>query len=416
MKVIHLSNSDIGGAGRATLRIHKSLLEIGINSEMWVNVSKTNEKTVIHPENKIEKFLIFLRRNSKKPLLKLLRTKNQILHSPSILPSSWIKKINDSDADVVNLHWIQHEMLSISDISKIKKPIVWTLHDMWGFCGAEHISWDDRWQLGYSNINRPSHESGFDLNKWTWLRKVKYWKNPIQIITPSAWLTDCVKKSKLMQSWPCKTVPNLIDTEIWKPADKNFVRKELNFPKNDFILAFGSFHANQEHHKGFDLLLEALQKVQNANLIKFHLIIFGQKKTQKKLSLNIPFHDLGYLNDAKLQKLYSAVDAVVVPSRIESFSQVASEASACGTPVVSFNTSGLKDVIIHHFTGYLAKKFDTDDLSKGIEWVLKNSETKQLGYNARKHVINNFSSKVVAKKYFEIYQEVLKKCIFNETI
>ena len=134
----------------------------------------------------------------------------------------------------------------------------------------------------------------------------------------------------------------------------------------------------------------------------------GKKKSQKKISLNVPIHNFGYLDDIKLKKLYSAVDAVIVPSRLEAFGQVASEASACETPVISFNTSGLRDIIIHQNTGYLAKQFDTKDLSKGIKWVLENSEIKQLGYNARKHVITNFSSNVVAKKYLEIYQEVFK--------
>ena len=412
MKVIHLSTSDIGGAGRATLRIHKSLLELGVNSEMWVNISKSQEKTVIKTDSKIKKFLIFLRRFTKIPIVKLLKTKNQILHSPSILPSSWIKKINESNADIINLHWIQHEMLSISDIPKIKKPIIWTLHDMWGFCGAEHVSWDNRWHDGYRNNNRPSHEKGFDLNRWTWSRKVKYWKKPIQIITPSSWLTNCVKNSKLMRDWPCITIPNVIDTEFWKPEDKHFSRQALNLPKNNFILAFGSFNANQEYHKGFDLLLEALQKIQKENLIRFHLVIFGQKKLQKEISFNFPVHNLGYLNDIKLKKLYSAVDAVVVSSRIEAFGQVASEASACETPVISFNTSGLKDIIIHRTTGYLAKQFDTKDLSQGIKWVLLNSQIKQLGYNARKHVINNFSNNLVAKKYYEIYQKVLNNNVY----
>ena len=85
-------------------------------------------------------------------------------------------------------------MLSVSDISKIKKPLVWTLHDMWGFCGAEHVSWDKRWVDGYNVDNRPNYESGFDINRWTWLRKLKYWKKPIQIITPSTWLKEMCKQ------------------------------------------------------------------------------------------------------------------------------------------------------------------------------------------------------------------------------
>ena len=44
-------------------------------------------------------------------------------------------------------------MLSVSDIEKIKKPVIWTLHDMWGFCGAEHYTEDYRWQKGYTKLN-----------------------------------------------------------------------------------------------------------------------------------------------------------------------------------------------------------------------------------------------------------------------
>jgi len=407
MKVIHLSNSNGGGAGIAAYRIHKSLTEIGVNSEMWVNVSVNKDNSVKSSKNIFKKFFNFTRRNSKKLLMLFLKTKNPILHSPSFLSSSWVKKINSSDADIVNLHWVQHEMLSVSDISKIKKPLVWTLHDMWGFCGAEHISWDKRWLDGYNVGNRPNYETGFDINRWTWLRKKKYWKKPIQIITPSTWLKECVNNSKLMKNWPCKTIPNVIDTNFWTPVDKGLSRKILNLPKEDYILAFGSFNANQEYHKGFDLFQEALQNVQRQNLIKFHLVIFGQKKPQNNISLNIPLYNMGHLNELELKNLYNAVDAVVVPSRLESFGQIASEASACETPVIAFNASGLKDIIIHKITGYLAKQFDIEALSKGIVWVLENSEIKRLGHNARKHVKDNFGNNLVAKKYLETYKEIL---------
>ena len=43
--------------------------------------------------------------------------------------------------------------------------------------GAEHLSYDDRWKNGYKKSNRSNNERGFDLNKWVWKKKVKYWKN-----------------------------------------------------------------------------------------------------------------------------------------------------------------------------------------------------------------------------------------------
>ena len=49
-------------------------------------------------------------------------------------------------------------------------------------------------ERGYFKSNRPNTESGFDLNRWTWNRK-KYWTKPIQIIAPSKWMMNNVKKA-----------------------------------------------------------------------------------------------------------------------------------------------------------------------------------------------------------------------------
>ena len=405
MKVIHLSNSDSGGAGRAAYRIHKSLIENGLNSEMWVNVSTTKDKSVKSTTNIIKKSLTFIRRNAKKPLTMFLKTKNPILHSPSFIPSSWVKKINESNADIINLHWVQHEMLSICDISKIKKPLIWTLHDMWGFCGAEHVSWDERWKNGYNINNRPDYESGFDLNRWTWLRKIKYWKKPIQIITPSNWLTECSKKSKLMSRWPVKTIGNPIDTGFWKPKNKNKCRDFFKFSHKDKILLFGTYGANIEYHKGFDILKKALKKTTNRNM---KLVIFGQNTNINFSELGIQVVNIGFVNkDKYLRYLYCAADATVVPSRIESFGQMAAESSACGTPVVAFSTGGLKDIIEHKKTGYLAKNFKSKDLAKGINWIFSSKKKRIISQNARKKILNNFNSNKVAKEYLKIYNKIM---------
>lgn len=93
MKVIHLSNSDIGGAGRAAYRIHKSLIKIGLNSEMWVNKSIIRDRSVKSTKSIANKFILLIRRNAKKLLSPIFKTKNSILHSPSFLPSSWVKKL-----------------------------------------------------------------------------------------------------------------------------------------------------------------------------------------------------------------------------------------------------------------------------------------------------------------------------------
>jgi hypothetical protein len=202
MKVIHLNHSDInGGAARAAYRIHHALRASGVDSQMWVNKALAGDWTVGGPISKWDKGVALFRPYLAKPLVSMLKTGNPIIHSPAIIPSQWVKWINSSDADVVHLHWVQGEMLSIADIGRIKKPIVWTLHDMWTFCGAEHYTEEFRWREGYRRNNRPSYESGFDLNRWTWQRKRKHWQRPMHIVTPSQWLAECVRESALMREW-----------------------------------------------------------------------------------------------------------------------------------------------------------------------------------------------------------------------
>ena len=409
MKIIHLSNSDIGGgASRAANRIHKALIKKGFESRMFVNEKISEENTVIEPYSKIEKIMVKLRPRIANIFIKLMRTDNSITHSISFLPSQWVKRINDSDADIVHLHWVQHEMLSISDIGKIKKPIVWTLHDMWAFCGAEHLSQDNRWRFGYTKNNFSTSKFGFDINRWTWLRKLNHWKKSIHIVTPSNWLANCVRESNLMNSWPVSIIPNLLNTNNWKSVDQNLARKNLNLPLNIPLIIFGTLGDNNSHHKGYDLLMKTLNNIKDdKHLKKMELVIFGKNTSKFIPKLKFPIHYIGHLNDASLINLYSAADATIVPSRQEAFCQTASESLACGTPVVAFNIGGLTDIVEHHKTGYLAKAFDTEDLGKGIFWVLDEKNKKLLGEQARVRAVEKFSQKVVIKQYHTVYEKVL---------
>jgi glycosyltransferase involved in cell wall biosynthesis len=104
---------------------------------------------------------------------------------------------------------------------------------------------------------------------------------------------------------------------------------------------------------------------------------------------------------------YSAADVMVVPSRQEAFGQVASEAMACGTPVVAFTGTGVQDLVDHRVNGYLAQPFDPQDLAAGIGWVLR--QGSELGHQARQKVERCFSLPVVVQRHVELYQSLLEK-------
>ena len=410
MKILQINHSDVnGGAARAAYRIHHALREAGVDSTMWVNVAATADWTVEGPTNKLGKIAVRARPQVASLLTKTLRTENPIVHSPAILPSNWVKRLNASDADVVHLHWVQGEMLSIADIGRIEKPIVWTLHDMWAFCGAEHYTEEFRWQEGYRRENRPAFESGFDLNRWTFERKRKHWQSPMHIVTPSRWLCDCVRESAVMRDWPVSVIPNCLDIERWRPMEQSLARELLGLPADVPLLLFGAMDGANDPRKGFDLLTSALGHLRG-EICGLELVVFGQLEPNNPPGLGFPIHYTGHLHDdLSLRALYSAADALVVPSRQDNLPNTAVEAHACGTPVIAFNIGGLSDIVEHQRTGYLAKAFETDDLAAGIQWILLHLDKAATRKLARDYAERFFNSKVVAKQYADVYGKVHSK-------
>ncbi len=376
---------------------------------MLVNDASSQHWTVEGPQGKWDRMTAMVRPVLGRLPNRLLTTGNPILHSSAMLPSGWPRKINLSDADVAHLQWVNLEMMSIGDIGRIEKPIVWTLHDMWAFCGAEHVTEDFRWRDGYLRTNRPSPESGFDLNRWVWQRKRKAWRRPMHIVAPSHWLADCVRQSVLMCGWPVSVIHNPLDTEVWRPIEKHSARQLLGLTSAGPLLLFGTFGANAAPHKGFDLLLSSLQHLRE-QMGDLHLLILGQNAPREPLDLGFPVYYMGHLHDdLSLRVLYSAADVIVIPSRIENLPNMGVESLACGTPVVAFDTCGLPDIISHQQTGYLAKAFDAEDLAHGIQWVLEDSERYAwLATQAREDAVARFSYQKVARQYMDVYHQAIR--------
>jgi len=414
MRVLHLSQSDsIGGAARASLRLHKALINNHVKSEMHVGVKNTDLSSILGPKNKIGKGLGIIRPSLGGVIMKLQKTSNQVLHSPSVIPSGMLSKINNSSADIVHLHWICGEFLSIEDVGRITKPLLWTLHDMWAFSGAEHVSDDGeqaRWKLGYTKNSRTEEHRGFDVNRWVWNRKRKAWRQPIEIVTPSSWLAGCVNKSALMSGWPVTVIPNTLDIHQFQPWEKKISREVLGLPSDAPLFLFGAHGGASEFNKGWDILEKALNII-SKKIKGAQGIVFGQTEPLNAPVVGMPINWMGHIyDDATLSLLYSAADVMVVPSRKEAFGQTASEALACGTPVVAFRSTGLMDIVTHKVSGWLATPYDHEDLAKGICWVFGDSmRCEKLGLNARKFAENRYSYNVVTSQYMEIYEKLLKK-------
>ena len=417
MKILIVNTSDFeGGAARASYRLHKSLLAIHVDSKMLVQNKSSDDFTVIAETSKLRKGFNKLRPTIDSLPIGFFKERTKTLFSPSWFGfSNIVDQINEINPDIVHLHWICGGMMTIEDIARIKAPIVWSLHDMWAFTGGCH--YDEECQ-GYEkecgNCKVLGSEKDHDLSKKIFKRKQKTFsqKKDITIVGISNWLNECSKNSTLLKDKNHINLPNPLDTNIFKPFDKEKARELWGLPKDKKLVLFGAMGATSDPRKGFYELMESLEEIEDSNV---ELVIFGSERCEETEDLGFIVYYLGQLyDDVSLVTLYNSVDVMIVPSLQENLSNAIMESLACGVPVVGFDIGGNADMIDHERNGYLAKPFSTKDLALGIEWVLNNYNYKILCQNARNKVLNNFDSVVLAEKYIELYKSIVDP--INETV
>ena len=402
MKILFINTNDSdGGAARAQYRIFNGLNEYGIDVEMYV-LSKKTDMPNIFSLSKYSK----LKRIIANRLINMSLSffyKKKTIFSLNLTPSrDLLKKINNNNADIVHLHWINSELLSIKDIAKINKPIIWTLHDMWAFTGGCHYS---SGCMNYTEHcrNCPLLESSKknDISYHIFTQKLKTYYKINYIITPSEWLAKEARKSKIFNETPIKVIGNGIDELLFAQKNQSKARKNLGIKSTKKVLLYGAMGAKSDFRKGYDLLIEAL-KTLNSDC---DVAIFGTEDNNSYLDASgRKVFELGKINsEKKMVDVYSSADVMVVPSREDNLPNTVLEAMMCHLPVVGFDIGGLPDMVKHKKTGYLARPFDVEDLAYGVNWVLNHNIDKSLSKNSRHRAVKNYNIKKITADYLTLY-------------
>lgn len=424
MKILLINFADVGGgAAMASVRLVTALNEKGIYARLGVPQKKSSNPYVFElPEKKhsrickkIKKLSNFLQKGFEPIKIRLpkiysFKTTNGIAHTTNFTSETDINWINNSDFDIVNLHWI-NGVICNKDIAKITKPIVWTMHDSWPCCGAEHhpniAENDTRWKEGYYRNNKPKTTKGFDLCRKVWNQKKKYLSNKkITFIAPSKWEHDILKSSKLFGNSECHIIPNIIDSSIFYQKDSDCIKALFNIPKDKIILGFGAAYDidNPKSMKGSYYLIDALSKLKNPE--KYFVVIFGPAGETFTKKISLPFFASGYISNPNiLSCLYTICDCIINPSLIENLPTTSLESLFCGVPVVSFDVGGSSDIVVHKETGWLATPYKPEDLTEGIEWCV--THKKQLSLNCLEKSRKDFDKKIILDRNIELFSNLI---------
>lgn len=419
MKIVLLNTADSGGgAAVAARRLLNALNNAGKDAKMLVRDKKTEQPNILSVNISayqfylnylrflIERVVIFCCNGfSRKDLFKVSIADTGINLSDYPLVK---------EADIVHLHWINQGFLSLEDIKKIiglKKPVVWTLHDMWPCTAICHHAWTcQRFRDTCGKCPFLHSQKEKDLSYRVWKKKRFMQSSAIQIVAVSSWLAEKAKESSLTCGLPVTVIPNAIDTSVFYKKDKIEIRKSLNLPLDKKIVLMGAARLD-DPIKGFDYLKQALQVLTQKDSYRndLFLVLFGNIRDEESLfdNLSVPYLSMGQMKDAeRIADLYSAADVTVVPSFYETFGQTLIEAMACGCPAVSFNNSGQTDIIDHKQNGYLAEYLNAGDFASGISWVLEHAD--EISSLCMEKVQKQYTESVVAAKYLSLYNRLLK--------
>jgi glycosyltransferase involved in cell wall biosynthesis len=423
LKVLLLNYADSGGgAAIAAFRLFKALRKYGYEADFGVVDKKSADVSILSFKKKsIHRSCIVIQLFNKlfkkttaclETMLGIdFRTSNPILHSENKKTSIDIDYINNSNYDLIHLHWINHDMISIEDIRKIKKPIVWTMHDSWVFCGAEHhpniVENDKRFITGYTRTNKPKTTVGIDICRKIWERKKKMWENcRFNFISPSNFEKKLLGESALFRDAVCEVIPNIMPKSIFRPIDKRIIKDMYQIPMHKKIIGFGSVYNiwNKKSIKGEYLLFNALQMIDKTD--NYYCIIMGDTDSSFIDKIKIPVFVTGFINNPYiLATIYNACDVFVCPSIVENLPNVCLEALFSGTPVAAFRTGGIPDIVEHKITGYLVEPFDTDDLYRGILYCIDNYA--ELSRNSLRKAATDFNAETIIEKHIELYKRIM---------
>jgi glycosyltransferase involved in cell wall biosynthesis len=413
MKILHLSTFDTaGGAARSAYRLHQGLKGIGVSSQMLVQKKDSDDRTVIAPQTILEKGIAKLGHSVEAIPLWFYRQREKTTFSTQWFPDAILPRVAQLNPDVINLHWIRESHLQIETISRLRKPIIWTLHDMWSFTGGCHYDQNcNRYVDSCGACPQLNSSKNWDLSRWIWQRKFRAWENTkLTLVTPSSWLAKCASSSSLFKHRRVEVIPYGLDTQRYKPINPQTARELLNLPQDKQLVLFGAVNATSDRRKGFHLLQPALQSLCSSGWHdRIELIVYGSSQPSVQTDLGFKTRYLGRLSDdISLALVYAAADVFIAPSLQDNLPNTVMEAIACGTPCVAFKIGGMSDMIEHQKNGYLAQPFDVEDLAQGIAWMLENRERHQkLSRRAREKAEQEFTQEIQARRYTSLFTEIL---------
>lgn len=310
---------------------------------------------------------------------------------------SWVKAY---DSDIIHLHDLHGYDVNIEVLSTYlreeNKRVVWTFHD-WCSFKSRFVYFDYaecKWKDGCFHCpEKHGYPASYmlDNSKHNHERKKQLLTSlkELTIVTPSKWLAKFAKQSYLAK-YPVRFVHNGIYLEQCKPTPLN-LRDRHHIADQAILLGVVSFWSRR---KGIDTFFKLARELDSSYVVA----LVGLSQRQLK---NSPKNISGIqrTNSAKeLAEMYSVSDVFINSTLEGNCPTVNLETTACGTPVVTYDTGGSPETVFENSRSVVVAG-DMRNLVCEISFLCASRQRNR----TEPVTLRDLSNKQFATKYLELF-------------
>lgn len=399
MKVLQINAVyGVGSTGVIVKDIHEMCLEHNIDSFVAYSSSDI-------PENEIKNGYKIGSTFGKKLHAFLCRINGMQGYFSRYSTKKLLRYIDGIKPDIVQLHNLHSNYINLNMLLKYLaknniKTIV-TLHDCWfytGGCFHYTAAGCDKWLKECGNCPKKKKDTpAFICDRSAKILKdrKKYFGliKDLTVVGVSEWITNEAVKN-VFKGRKAVTIHNGIDTEFFKPTPSDF-RKKYGLDDKFVILGPASKWLSAVNEETYKTFVESLKEDEV-------LVLLGCTEDQLK-SLPGKVIGLPFIKDKdELCKIYSAADVFINPTREESLSLINVEAQSCGTPVITFDNTGVKETV-DGTSGFAVGNGCPNKIVEIMSGVRKNNIV--ISDDCRIWVKSDFEESINYKKYIQLYKE-----------
>lgn len=412
MKVLSIATNDVlGGAARAAYRLHTGLRAAGVDASMLVRWRHSGDPTVVAVGDLADEESLVRERELRRRWVRDNRTdRTDTLFSLPLSELAIVEHPLVRAADVIHLHWVANFLgpERFAALARLGIPIVWTLHDEWGYTGGCHYAAGcERFRSGCAECPQLREDPLRLVERLAVARRAAWTASGLVVVGPSRWIAERAAASAILGGCAVERIPYGLDERLFRPStesERADVRAELGLPIDAFVVAFGVDRI-AEGRKGAADLEHALAALpRDATLLRFGDATGAPPSKHRTIDLGV------VRDDALLARAYGAADCFVLPSLEDNLPNGVLESMACGTPVVGYATGGIPDMVAEEVTGFLAPTGDRTALSQALRRAYDaRSRLRAMGAAARERIEREHTEAVQASRYLRLYESLLRR-------